>query len=262
MRRCIVCIRNERELYGGGVFAEASETHFIGHPGRLAFSYNVGNISCVERTCGNIYHELQLGVSPDFPRESNPLFVDDFRGLSASLRLIQAKNLHGGGRFGGTGAPFLNSNGHIVGLYSFTHYEEDYAIQVAEIQKALMSFSASVVLLLSISSSGRFMTLLLHHVSWSSCKPDFLPIAMTCWKFRTHLFNIAEGVMSHLAVISIYCAVGVSFPREFIFVVAGNDRLLHFIPQSLVTHIVLLDSLDQGISTCPDPNQSKPSLDS
>lgn len=25
----------------------------------------------------------------------------------------------------------------------------------------------------------------------SSCEPDFLPLAMTCWNFRTHLFNLA-----------------------------------------------------------------------
>ncbi|KAL6511278.1 hypothetical protein OROHE_020502 [Orobanche hederae] len=115
-----------------------SEIHFIGHPGRQTFTYNIGNISCAEKTCGDIYRDIGLWNLHKLQEHD---LVDDFRELAASLRLVQAKNVHGGGRFGGTGAPFLDGDGNIVGLYSFTFQEEDHAVHVADIKASIMSLN-------------------------------------------------------------------------------------------------------------------------
>ncbi|KAL8096837.1 uncharacterized protein LOC141684559 [Apium graveolens] len=111
-----------------------SEVHFIGHPGQQTFIYNVGNISCAEKTYDIFYDLSEIDYYPELKMEER---VDDFRGLSDSLKLVQVKNMHGGGRYGGTGAPILDCDGNIVGLYSFSFQDEDYAIHVADIRATI-----------------------------------------------------------------------------------------------------------------------------
>ncbi|RAL45754.1 hypothetical protein DM860_009618 [Cuscuta australis] len=114
------------------------EIHFIGHPDGKCFAYNIGRICCVSKTCGDIYrNELFLANDPRFNTKPDPRFIDDFLGLSSSLRFVQAKNVHGGGRVGGTGTPFLNGNGDIVGVYSFTYKDSDYGVHLDEIKEEL-----------------------------------------------------------------------------------------------------------------------------
>ncbi|WOG82757.1 hypothetical protein DCAR_0101925 [Daucus carota subsp. sativus] len=135
------------QLYcGGDELSRGSEIHFIGHPGGQTFAYKVGNISCVEKTCISIYRALNMHKMSKFERIANleakkNKIIDDFSMLDDSVRLIQAKNVHGCGRFGGTGAPFLDSDGNIVGLYSFTFQAEDHAIHVAEINASIAGFN-------------------------------------------------------------------------------------------------------------------------
>lgn len=114
-----------------------SEIHFIGHPGRQTFAYNIGNISCPEKT-----YDIFYGLSEiyDYRELKIEDMLDDFRGLSNSVKLVQAKNVHGGGRFGGTGAPFLDGNGNILGLYSFGFQDEDNAIHVADVKASIEDF--------------------------------------------------------------------------------------------------------------------------
>ncbi|GAU25374.1 hypothetical protein TSUD_70270 [Trifolium subterraneum] len=115
----------------------SSEIHFIGHPGRQIFAYNIGNVCCSEKTCGNIYEVSGI----QNVRLSSEGLIDDFRELHPSVKLVQAKNVHGGGRFGGSGAPFLDGDGNIIGLYSFSFQEEDNAIHVADIKASIESFN-------------------------------------------------------------------------------------------------------------------------
>ncbi|KMT01869.1 hypothetical protein BVRB_9g209900 [Beta vulgaris subsp. vulgaris] len=87
------------QLCENNELVRTTEIHFIGHSGRLKFTYNIGNISCVDRTCGDIYKtEFALDIFPSFPRAFYEELIDDFRGLDGSVRLVQAKNVHGGGR--------------------------------------------------------------------------------------------------------------------------------------------------------------------
>lgn len=114
-----------------------SEIHFIGHPGRQTFAYNVGRISCAEKTYASISQDATFSNSPNLHTSD---FIDDFRGLDDSVKFVQAKNVHGGGRFGGTGTPFLDSDGSIVGLYSFAFQDEDHAIHVDDIKGSITNF--------------------------------------------------------------------------------------------------------------------------
>ncbi|PNX65020.1 peptidase S1 and S6 chymotrypsin HAP, partial [Trifolium pratense] len=115
----------------------SSEIHFIGHPRRQIFAYNIGNVCCAEKNCRNIYEVWDI----HHPQLKSYDLIDDFRELPPSMKLVQAKNVHGGGRFGGSGAPFLDGDGNIIGLYSFSFKEEDNAIHVAKIKASIESFN-------------------------------------------------------------------------------------------------------------------------
>ncbi|KAH9609369.1 hypothetical protein KSS87_019153 [Heliosperma pusillum] len=117
-----------------------SYVHFIGHPRMARYTYNMGKVASSSRTCGNIYFgDLRMQRMPRFNQVPDPNFIDDFLGLRSDILLVRAKNVHGGGRVGGTGAPFLDSNGDIVGIYSFNYRESDYAIHSLGLLKHLVA---------------------------------------------------------------------------------------------------------------------------